>query len=72
MATRYFNKKYIQIFKWTFSSKEDTNFTYDLTNKNNLELLKTIESCLNVPFEHLKKYLDEILYDDDLNQFKKN
>ena len=69
IATNYFNKKYIQIFKWVFSSKEDTNFTYDLTNKNNLELLKTVESCLNVPFEQLKKYLDEILYDDDLKQF---
>jgi hypothetical protein len=74
IATRYFNKKYIQIFKWTFSSKEDTNFTYDLTNKNNLELLKTIESCMNIPFEQLKKYLDEILCDDDLKEFirKKN
>jgi hypothetical protein len=69
IATNYFNKKYIQIFKWVFSSKEDTNFTYDLTNKNNLELLKTVESCLNIPFEQLKKYLDEILHDDGLKEF---
>lgn len=69
LATKYFNKKYFQIFKWTLSSKEDTNFTYDLTDKNNLELLKTIESCLNVPFEQLKKYLDEILNDHDLKEF---
>lgn len=65
-ATRYFNQKYIKILKWTFSSREDTNFTYDLTDKNNLELLKTIESCLDHPFEQLQKYLDEIKNDDQL------
>ncbi len=70
-ATRYFNKKYLKILKWTFSSREDTNFTYDLTDKNNLELLKTIETCLNVPFEQLQKYLNEILYDDQLKFFIK-
>ena len=33
-ATRYFNKKYLQIIKWMFTSKEDTSFTYDLEDKN--------------------------------------
>ena len=54
-ATRYFNKKYFQILKWTFSSREETNFTYDLTDKNNLELLKIIESFVEVPIEKLQK-----------------
>lgn len=66
MATRYYNPKYLQILKWMFISNEDTNFTYDLTDKNNLELLKTIESCLDLPFEQLQKYLDEIQNDDQL------
>ena len=70
-ATRYFNKKYFQILKWTFSSREDTNFTYDLTDKNNLELLKIIESCVKVPFEKLQKYLNEILNDDELRVYLK-
>ena len=54
-ATRYFNKKYFQILKWTFSSREETNFTYDLTDKNNLELLKIIESFVEIPIEKLQK-----------------
>ena len=48
MATKYYNFKYLQIFKWAFTSNEDTNFTYELTDKNNLELLKTIELCFNI------------------------
>lgn len=66
MATRYYNPKYLQILKWMFTSNEDTNFTYDLTDKNNLELLKTIESCLDVSFEQLQKYSDEMLNDNHL------
>lgn len=69
LATRYFNIKYIQILKWMYLSNEDTNFTYNLTDKNKLELLKTIESCLNVPFNQLEKYLDEILNDEKLKFF---
>jgi predicted O-methyltransferase YrrM len=69
MATRYFNFKYLQILKWMFTSNEETNFTYDLTDKNYLELLKTIESCLDVSFEQLQKYLDEILNDDQLKLY---
>ena len=64
MATKYYNFKYLQIFKWAFTSNEDTNFTYELTDKNNLELLKTIELCFNVSFDKLMKYLDEILTDE--------
>ena len=56
LATKYFNTKYLQILKWMFISNEDTNYTYNLTDKNNLELLKTIESFLNVSFRQLQKY----------------
>lgn len=42
-ATLYFNHKYIQIFKWMFTSNEDTNYTYDLTQKNIQELIKLME-----------------------------
>ena len=54
-ATRYFNQKYIKILKWTFSSREDTNFTYDLTDKNNVELLKTIQSFV---YNLIRKMMD--------------
>ena len=49
-ATRYFNKKYLQIIKWMFTSKEDTNFTYDLEDKNLNELYKLLESIFDKNF----------------------
>ena len=49
-ATRYFNKKYIQIIKWMFISKEDTNFTFDLEDKNLNELYKLLESVFDKNF----------------------
>ena len=33
-ATKYFNNKYFQILRWTLNSREDTNYTYDLTDQN--------------------------------------
>lgn len=66
IATNYFNRKYWQILKWCFNSKENTNYTYDLTTKNQDELLKTLESILNIDYLKLKKYLNELLDDQDL------
>ena len=56
-ATRYFNKKYLQIIKWMFTSKEDTNFTYDLEDKN-----------LNAGylFDDIYSEMGEILYGDSI------
>ena len=53
-AIRYFNKKYLQIIKWMFNSKEDTNFTYDLEDKNLNELYKLLESVFDKNFSDSK------------------
>ena len=66
IATNYFNRKYWQILKWCFNSKENTNYTYDLTTKNQDELVKTLESIFNIDYLKLKKYLNELLDDKDL------
>ena len=58
-ATRYFNKKYLQIIKWMFTSKEDTNFTYDLEDKNLNELYKLLESIFDKKFEEILCYLEK-------------
>ena len=58
-ATRYFNKKYLLILKWMFTSKEDTNFTYDLEDKNLNELYKLLESIFDKKFEEILCYLEK-------------
>ena len=67
IASRYFNHKYFQIIKWAFNSNEDTNYTYNLSNKNKLELLKLFEIIFkNINYEEIKYYLDEIENDHDI------
>ena len=60
-ATKYFNKKYFQILRWTLNSKEDTNYTYDLTDQNLDELYKLLESIFNINYSQAEKYSNELL-----------
>ena len=71
-ATRYFNKKYLQIIKWMFTSKEDTNFTYDLEDKNLNELYKLLESVFDKNFEEIKKYSEELLNNSEIKTYLLN
>lgn len=59
-ASSYFNRKYLQIFKWGFASNENNNFTYDLTDENLLYLAHTIGIVLNKRPEEIKIYIDEL------------
>ena len=68
-ATRYFNKKYLQIIKWMFTSKEDTNFTYDLEDKNLNELYKLLESIFDKNFAEIKKYSEELLNNSEIKTY---
>ncbi len=56
-ASKYFNRKYFEIFKWMFTSREDTNYTYELTDKNKLELLCTIQVVTEIEIHTLKNIL---------------
>lgn len=69
IASTYFNHKYIKIIKWMLMSNEDTNYTYDLTQKNLDELIKTIEIVFpEYPHKQISKLINEIIEDDKLKE----
>ena len=66
-ASRYFNSKYFEIFKWAINSNENTNYTYKLTEKNNLELIKIFEVVFkHSNFNQIKSYVEELSQDKDI------
>ena len=69
VASKYFNTKYLQILKWIYRSREDTNYTYDLKKKNKLELLALLKVVTKQKISILKAYLDEIDKDKELKTF---
>lgn len=68
LASRYFNRKYIQILKWGFSSREDTNFTYDLSPGNIKYLAHTISAVTKLSYSQIMPYLLEVQSDSDLKE----
>lgn len=65
-ASKYFNRKYVQIIKWGFSSREDTNYTYDLTPENVTYLAQTIAAITKISYAKILEYINEALSDDEL------
>src|SRR5690606_16156547 len=65
-ATSYYNKKYVQIIKWLFNSKEDTNFTYELTNKNKLYVAQQISLVTKTDVNLILNYFKELEHDKAL------
>jgi len=47
-------------FKWLFTSKETTNFTYDLTELNKKYLIQIISHITKKPYPQIEKYIQEI------------
>lgn len=73
IASKYFNKKYFQIIIWAFKSNENTNYTYKLTKKNQLELIKTFELIFkDSTFEQIKFYLEELEEDKEIRNHIKD
>ena len=72
LATKYFNIKYFQIFKWLFKSREDTNYTYDLTDQNLNELYKLLENIFEVDYNEIKSYSEELLNNTEIKKYLKN
>lgn len=68
-AASYYNKKYFQILKWGFSSKEDTNFTYPLTERNIQYLAYLISNITSINFNEIEKYIKEVSKDKNLANF---
>jgi hypothetical protein len=51
------------------NSNEDTNYTYDLEEKNLDELYKLLEHIFDVDFIKIKGYSEELLQNDDLKTY---
>ena len=65
-ATRVFNKKNIQIIKWAINSKEDTNFTYNISDTNILYLAHTISVVTETDYKTVLRYMEEAENDAEL------
>ena len=59
-ASSYYNEKYYGIMKWGFKSKEDTNYTYDLTPGNVLYMAHAISIATGVDYKKVMEYYKEV------------
>jgi hypothetical protein len=67
-ASRYFNKKYCEILKWGFRSKEDTNYTYDLREPNIIYLSQIIAHITGKNQDLILGYINEARNDRELKE----
>ncbi len=68
-ASRSYNYRYGQILNWSVTSREDTNFTYELTEDNILYLAHTVAVVANVKPETVLTYIREAQTDEALRQY---
>ncbi len=69
MGHKYLKYKRKAVRKWLFTSKEHTNFTYKLTEKNIQYLVHMIAVVLDKDFNSVYSYLEEALNDRELSDF---
>ena len=67
-ATRLGRKKIIQAIKWGFTSNEDTNYTYHITQDSQDYLAQMISVVTNCPLAEVEGYFSEILNDEEMNR----
>lgn len=65
---RYVKKPLSDLFRWLFTSKETTNFTYDLEDLNKEYLASLIADITNERFDVIMSYIKEIESDDTLRK----
>ncbi len=68
-ASRSYNFRYGQILNRGVTSREDTNFTYELTEDNILYLAHTVAVVANVKPETVLTYIREAQTDEVLRQY---
>ncbi len=64
----YFLKPFANLFTWLFSSRETTNFTYDLTDDNKQYLAALIADITDGKISVIMDYIDEIENDTELRK----
>jgi hypothetical protein len=67
-ALGYFRKPLSYLFKWLVHSRETTNFTYDLEEKNKRYLASLIADVVDADFVAIMAYFKEIEEDGDLRK----
>jgi len=67
-ALRHYAPKLKYIPSWTFSSRETTNFTYEITAKNQEYLAHTVSVVTGVPYSTAAGYLREIQEDENVRR----
>ncbi len=56
-----------QVLKWLFNSREDTNLTYALTERNLRYLVHFLAIATASPVDAVKAYIDEVVSDRELH-----
>ena len=67
-AAHYYTPKFKQILAWLYKSHEDANFTYGLTELNQVYLAHTLSIVTTCAYERVQAYLREPLEDGDLQR----
>ena len=68
IVTSYYKNVWILGFKWIFSRTENDNFYYDISRKNELDLVSILAVVLNEREETISKYIEEIKTDKEVLQ----
>ena len=68
-ASKLYNHRYGQILNWSVTSREDTNFTYELTADNLLYLAHTVAVVADAKPETVMTYIREAQHDESLRQY---
>ncbi len=58
----------LELIKWLFTSRETTNFTYDLEENNKRYLASLIADVLNMEVRTIESYIAEIAEDEELRR----
>ena len=60
VALSYYQKPFKNIFIWLFTSREFTNFTYDLTSLNKNHLISFVSNITGSSVDEIEKYISEV------------
>ena len=64
--TRYYGARIKPAFPWLLRSRETSNFTYDLTERNKAHIASALAVVLKSQPAELRRYIDELADDNDL------
>ena len=72
IAFAYFQGPLLNLLRWLFSSRETTNFTYDLEKTNKRYLAALIAGMTNEKYDVIMGYIKELDADNDLHKHVEN